>query len=181
MSYHLGKFRDLGWWGEGVWLGTDHKIRTDPYPNLIPALANLCWLTHWGRVTHICISKIAIVGSDNGLAPARRHYLNQCWNIVNWTLGNKFQWNLNRNLYTFIQENVFENVWKMAAILSWPQCVKGNTGDAIDISHKSHNVPVPYPTIQHSEQKCAHCCSERCIVGYGTGALWDLWDCSIMY
>ena len=24
-------------------------------------------LTHWGRVTHICISKLTIIGSDNGL------------------------------------------------------------------------------------------------------------------
>ena len=23
------------------------------------------------------------------------HYLNQCWNIVNWTLWNKIKWNLN--------------------------------------------------------------------------------------
>ena len=29
---------------------------------------------------------------------APSHYLNQCWNIVNWTLGNKFRWNLYRNL-----------------------------------------------------------------------------------
>ena len=28
-----------------------------------------------------------------------------------------------------------------------------------------------YPTMHHSEQKCAHFCSERCIVRYGTGAL----------
>ena len=26
-------------------------------------------LTHWGRVMHICISKLTIVGSDNGLSP----------------------------------------------------------------------------------------------------------------
>ena len=45
------------------------------------------------------------------------HYLNHCWNIVNLTLGNKLQWNLNRNEYIFIQDNAFENVvWKMAAI-----------------------------------------------------------------
>ena len=30
-------------------------------------------LTHWGRVTHICVSKLTIVGSDNGLAPDWRH------------------------------------------------------------------------------------------------------------
>ena len=29
-------------------------------------------LTHWGRVTHICVSKLSINGSDNGLAPRRR-------------------------------------------------------------------------------------------------------------
>ena len=29
-------------------------------------------LTHWGRVTHICVSKLTIIGSDNGLSPHRR-------------------------------------------------------------------------------------------------------------
>ena len=78
-------------------------------------------------MTHISVSKITIIGSNNGLSPS--HYLNQCWNIVNWALGNKLQWNLNRNLYIFIQENAFENVvWKMAAILSRPQCFKWHIG-----------------------------------------------------
>ena len=43
-------------------------------------------LTHWGRVTHKCVSKLTIIGPDN--------YLNQCWNIVNSNLRNKLQWNL---------------------------------------------------------------------------------------
>ena len=29
-------------------------------------------LTHWGRETHICISKLTVIGSDNGLSPSRR-------------------------------------------------------------------------------------------------------------
>ena len=29
-------------------------------------------LTHWGRVTHMCVSKLTIIGSDNGLSPDRR-------------------------------------------------------------------------------------------------------------
>ena len=29
-------------------------------------------LTHWDRVTHIWVSKLTIIGSDNGLSPARR-------------------------------------------------------------------------------------------------------------
>ena len=83
-------------------------------------------LTHWGRVMHICIGNLTIIGSDNGLAHSRRQaYLNQCWNILNWTLRNKLQWNFKQNLYIFIQENAFDCVvCEMAAILSRPQCVK---------------------------------------------------------
>ena len=29
-------------------------------------------LTHWGRVTHIGVGNLAIIGSDNGLSPSRR-------------------------------------------------------------------------------------------------------------
>ena len=33
---------------------------------------NVSVKTHWGRVTHICVSKLTIIGSDNGLSPGRR-------------------------------------------------------------------------------------------------------------
>ena len=40
-------------------------------------------------------------------------------------MGNKFQWNLNQDLYIFIQENAFDCVvCEMTAILSRPECVK---------------------------------------------------------
>ena len=29
-------------------------------------------LTHWGRVTHICVGNLTTIGSDNGLSPDRR-------------------------------------------------------------------------------------------------------------
>ena len=29
-------------------------------------------LTHWGRVMHVCVGKLPIIGSDNGLSPGRR-------------------------------------------------------------------------------------------------------------
>ena len=71
--------------------------------------------------------------------------MNQCWNIVNQTLGNKLQWNLNWNLYIFIEEYAFENVVrKLAAILSQPQWVKHyiyySNGQDIYIiwTHKRH-------------------------------------------
>ena len=55
---------------------------------------------------------------------AWRHYLNQCWIIVNWTLANIFQWKFNQNTAIFIEENAHENVFcEMASILSRPQWV----------------------------------------------------------
>ena len=35
-------------------------------------LSTIVTLTHWGRVTHICVSDLTIIGSDNGLSPGRQ-------------------------------------------------------------------------------------------------------------
>ena len=83
-------------------------------------------LDYWGWVMHICVGNLGRHWFRWWLVTyaASSHYLNQCWNVVNWTLGNKRQWNFNRNTYIFIQENSFEDVvWKMVAISSQPQCV----------------------------------------------------------
>ena len=95
-------------------------------------IENICclgWLTHWGRVTHICVNKLTTTGSDNGLSPRRRQ-------AIIWTnagillirpLGKKLQWHFNRNWNIFIQENAFENiVCEMVSILSRPQCVNSH-------------------------------------------------------
>ena len=37
-------------------------------------------LTHWGRVTHICVNKLWTIGSDNDLSPGRRQAI--IWNNV---------------------------------------------------------------------------------------------------
>ena len=39
--------------------------------NFIPLGVNSA-LTHWGRVTHICICNVTNIGPDNGLSPGRR-------------------------------------------------------------------------------------------------------------
>ena len=38
----------------------------------LPFRHHIITLTHWSWVTHICISKLTSVGSDNGLSPGRR-------------------------------------------------------------------------------------------------------------
>ena len=35
-------------------------------------------LTHWGRVTHICVSKLTIIGHNNGLSPGQHQ-------VIIWT------------------------------------------------------------------------------------------------
>ena len=49
---------------------------------------------------------------------------------------------------------------------------------AIDPSHKSHNALDKYPIMPHFVRGiCTHghiSVTKWCIVGYGTGALWDL-------
>ena len=48
-------------------------------------------LNHLPLVPHICVRERGVnVGSDNGLSLGPRHYLNQFWNIVNWSIRDKF-------------------------------------------------------------------------------------------
>ena len=81
-------------------------------------------LIHWGRVAHICVGKLTIIGSDNGLSPGRHQAI--IWtNAGKLLIGNKLQWNFNRNSNIFIEENTFENVvGEILLISSRPQCVK---------------------------------------------------------
>ena len=39
---------------------------------LAASLSKYIHLTHWGRVTHICVSDLTSIGSDNSLSPGRR-------------------------------------------------------------------------------------------------------------
>ena len=85
-------------------------------------------LTHWGRVTHICISKLTIIGSDNGLSPERRQAI--IWSnagiLLIGRLGTNFSDILIEIQTFFFEENTFENVvCEMLFISSWPQCVNG--------------------------------------------------------
>ena len=55
-------------------------------------LSLLTYLTHWGRATHICVSKQTNTGLDNGLSPGRRQAI--IWNnagiLLIRTLGTNF-------------------------------------------------------------------------------------------
>ena len=49
-------------------------------------------LTHWGQVTHNCVSNLTIIGSDNGLLLGQRQAIIQTnvGILIMWTLGTNF-------------------------------------------------------------------------------------------
>ena len=62
MIYNLARYSWTSqfWWD--LTLEVQHFLRKHAYQS---------YLTHWGRVKHICISNLTIIGSDNGLSPGR--------------------------------------------------------------------------------------------------------------
>ena len=66
-------------------------IQNDPWKSYVIRCFMLL-LTHWGRATHIWVSKLTIIGSDNGLSPGRHQAI--IWTItgilLNGPLGTNF-------------------------------------------------------------------------------------------
>ena len=76
-------------------------------------------LIHWSRVMHICISKLIIIGSHNGLSPGRHQAI--IWTnagiLLIGPLGTNFS-EIAIEIHIFSFKIFFEIVvWKLAAIL----------------------------------------------------------------
>ena len=69
-----------------------------------------CLLNHWGRVKHICVSKVKLIGSDNGLSPGLHQVI--IWTnaaiLLMWPLGTKFRGML-IEIHTFHSR---KRIWK---------------------------------------------------------------------
>ena len=69
------------WWCDVVyfeyfWISDDNSLRCVEvlcyhHHLMVIFTWNLVSSTDWGRVTHICVSKLNIIGSDSGLSPGR--------------------------------------------------------------------------------------------------------------
>ena len=70
-----------------------------------PSCSGLSVLTHWGRMRHICVGKLTIIGSANGLSPGRRQAI--IWTnagiLLIGTLGTNFseilKWRLRNGVH----------------------------------------------------------------------------------
>ena len=60
-------------------------------------------LTHWGRVMHICIGKLTVICSDNGLSPEQRQAIvgTNAETLLNGPLGTNFSEILIIRIQTF--------------------------------------------------------------------------------
>ena len=63
---------------------SEHLQRCHIFSILAVEIGFYSRLTHWGRVTHICVGKLTNLGSDNGLSPGRRQAI--IWTNVGITL-----------------------------------------------------------------------------------------------
>ena len=96
-------------------------------------------LTHWGRVTHICVSKLTIIGSDNGSAPGRRQSI--IWTNAGMLLIGPLGTNFSE---TFIEIYIFsfnKMHLKMSSGNCRPFCLSLNA-----LSSTSQEIYAPYCT-----------------------------------
>ena len=90
-------------------------------------------LIHWGWVTHIYISKLTTIGSDNGLSPA------QCQAVIWANTGILLIWSLRINLSEILSEMhafSFKKMHLKMSSLKWQQfCFELN----VLIRHGGHS------------------------------------------
>ena len=82
---------------------------------------DLSVLTHWGRVTHICVVKLVIIGSDNGLSPGRRQAI--IWTNAGILLIGPLGTNFSENLSTILTFSFTEMRLKVSSAKWRPFCL----------------------------------------------------------
>ena len=117
-------------------------------------------LTHWGRVTHtcICVGKLTIIGSDNGLSPDRRQAI--IWTNAGKLLIGPLGTNFNENLIGIQTFSFYKMHFKMSSAKWRPFCLGLNvlngiqTGSCLQQVVRSHGLwkdvlVLDYLTVQH--------------------------------
>ena len=83
---------------------------------------SVTWLlTHWGRVMHICISKLTIISSDNGLSPDRRQAI--IWTNAGLLLFGPLGTNFSEILIAILTFSFKKMCLKVSSAKRWPFCL----------------------------------------------------------
>ena len=116
-----------------------------------------CCLTHWGRVTHVCLSTLTIIGPYNGLLP------DQCQTII-WTNAGIL---LIKTLGTS-----FSEILSKIQIFHWRKCIW-----KCRLQNHAHFVSAfmcqgcAKETMEQSTPRPIHCCDWRKLLSQVS---WDL-------
>ena len=78
-------------------------------------------LTYWGRVTHICINNLTIIGSDNGLSTGRR--LAIIWTDAGILLIRRLDANFNEILIEIVAFSFNKMRFKVSSVKWQPFCL----------------------------------------------------------
>ena len=78
-------------------------------------------LTHWGRVTHICVGKLTVIGSDNGLSPGRRQAI--IWTNARILLIRTLGTNFSQILIEILILSFKKMHLKVSSAKRWPFCL----------------------------------------------------------
>ena len=78
-------------------------------------------LTHWGRVTHICVIRLTITCSDNGLSPGRRQAI--IWTSAGILLIGPLGTNFSENLFKILAFSFSKMRLKVSSAKWRPFCL----------------------------------------------------------
>ena len=84
-------------------------------------LSTLNILTHWGRVTHTCVSKLTIISSDNGLQPGQRQAI--IWTNAGILLIGALGTNVSEIFITIYTFSLKKMLLKMSSGKRRPSCL----------------------------------------------------------
>ena len=118
--------------------------------------------THWGRVTHICVGKLTIIGSDNGLSPGRQQAI--IWtNAGIWFIG-PLGTNINE-IVIEIQTFSFKKMHLKMSFGKWrPSCLGLNVLNWVETTcmwYSSTQSRVTLYTAGHLHTAVPHCSHSR--------------------
>ena len=156
-------------------LNTRYFSYTILVPNNMLNTYHRHWLTkhliHWVRLTHICVGKLTIIGSDNGLSPERRQAI--IWNNAGIFLIRALGTNLSEILIEIQTFSLKKMHLKMSSGKRRPSCpglkvlTRSITLYGVTLSH-CHNKSKPWDTrFTHvSSMLCPKYINVECIIRY---------------
>ena len=100
-----------------------------------PYIWNILIITHWGRVTLILVSKLTIIGSNNGLSPCRRQAI--IWTNAKILLIRPLRTKFSEILIAIHTFSFKKMHLKMSPAKWWSICLGPNVLTCFDTSFRS--------------------------------------------